>query len=102
MRAPLFIALVLAAAGGAVAAASACDSSSNAVHEQLPADAGGGARDAAADDAATNDGAPGTDCFSGTPTTYEQIINACTDAAHVDKQPTLKKLLPDGALPPLP
>jgi hypothetical protein len=36
------------------------------------------------------------------PTTYVQIINACTDAASVDKMPTLTLLQPDGSLPPLP
>jgi hypothetical protein len=44
----------------------------------------------------------GPNCFSGTPTTYLEIINACTDAAFVDKHPTLPLLQPDGGLPPLP
>ncbi len=41
-------------------------------------------------------------CFSGTPTTHEQIINACTNAQEIfkDKRPPL--LNPDGSLPSLP
>lgn len=31
-------------------------------------------------------------CFSGTPTTHEEIINACTDAERVDKNPDLPVL----------
>jgi hypothetical protein len=45
--------------------------------------------------------APGKDCYDN-PRTHEEIINACTDAARVDKSPSLKKLQPDGSLPPLP
>ena len=49
------------------------------------------------------DGAPppGLDCFPD-PKTHDEIINACTDAARVDKHPTLPLLLADGGLPPLP
>ena len=36
------------------------------------------------------------------PQTNLQIINGCTDAGFVDKQPTLPLLLPDGGLPALP
>ena len=39
-------------------------------------------------------------CFLN-PTTHFQIINACTDATRIDKNPVLAKLLPDGGLPPL-
>jgi hypothetical protein len=44
-------------------------------------------------------GAP--DCDT-TPTTYTEIINACTNAQAVDVSPVLPLLLPDGGLPPLP
>lgn len=41
-------------------------------------------------------------CFSGTPTTHEQIINACTSAQQIVKTGKPALLLPDGSLPPLP
>jgi hypothetical protein len=42
-------------------------------------------------------------CFSGTPTTYLEIINACTDAQAIDKNVDLSPMnLPDGGLQPLP
>jgi hypothetical protein len=44
-------------------------------------------------------GAP--DCVMN-PTTHEEIINACTDAEKVAKEPVLPLLNPDGSLPPLP
>jgi hypothetical protein len=40
-------------------------------------------------------------CFTN-PMTHFQIINACTDAAFVDKTPVLPLLNPDGSLPPIP
>lgn len=42
-----------------------------------------------------------TDCFLN-PTTHFEIINACTSAVKITKNPSLAKLLPDGGLPPLP
>jgi hypothetical protein len=36
------------------------------------------------------------------PQTNLQIINGCTDAGFIDKQPALPLLLPDGGLPDLP
>jgi hypothetical protein len=41
------------------------------------------------------------DCYEQAKT-YVQIINACTDAERVQKDPELPQLLPDGTLPPLP
>lgn len=43
-------------------------------------------------------------CFMGTPTTHEELINACTPATveKFNKRPTLPLVGPDGALPPLP
>jgi hypothetical protein len=44
-------------------------------------------------------GAP--DCYPN-PTTYLEIINACTNAQQVDVSPVLPLLESDGGLPPLP
>lgn len=53
---------------------------------------------------ASVDAPPTPLCFSGTPTTHEQIINACTNAnvqvIYKTGKPPL--LLPDGSLPSLP
>ena len=46
-------------------------------------------------------GPPDASCFMN-PQTHYEIINACTNAQAVDKQPNLPLLLPDGGLPPLP
>ena len=46
-------------------------------------------------------GPPDASCFTN-PTTHYEIINACTNAQFVDKNPTLPLTLPDGGLPPLP
>lgn len=46
------------------------------------------------------DGAP-SDCVLN-PKTHEEIINGCTDAVRIAKNPTLPLLLPDGGLRPLP
>lgn len=40
------------------------------------------------------------DCFDN-PKTHFEIINACTSATRIAKNPTLTKLQPDGGLPPL-
>lgn len=98
-RARCFLALGFAWAVGAagVVGVVACDDS-GAVHETVTPDAGkdsGGVTDGGGGEAS-----PGSDCFEN-PTTYEEIINACTDAAKIDKHPVLPHLLPDGGLPPL-
>jgi hypothetical protein len=46
-------------------------------------------------------GPPDASCFEN-PTTYDEIINACTTAQKVLKDPDLPLLNPDGTLPPLP
>lgn len=55
-------------------------------------------------DAAPRDAAPDAHCFEGTPTTNDEIINACTPDSVVkiykDTHPPL--LNDDGTLPPLP
>ncbi|MBX3221195.1 MAG: hypothetical protein KF795_11800 [Labilithrix sp.] len=85
----------------------ACDDSSSAVKEPSPdagpgtgidggpIDSGGGGFDAGT----LPDGAP-KDCFDN-PKTHFEIINACTNATRITKDPTLTKLLADGGLPPL-
>jgi len=61
-----------------------------------------GADGAAKKDAAVGDaGAPDASCFTN-PMTHEEIINACTTAQKIYKQPTLPLLEPDGSLPVLP
>jgi hypothetical protein len=48
---------------------------------------------------AVDAGAP--DCYTA-PKSYVELINACTDAEKVVKNPSLPLLGPDGGLPPLP
>jgi hypothetical protein len=47
------------------------------------------------------DAPPDASCFTN-PTTHNEIINACTTAQKIYKDPTLPLLNPDGSLPPLP
>lgn len=51
-------------------------------------------------DSGLPDGAP-KDCFDD-PKTHAEIINACTTAVRIAKNPVLPKRLPDGGLPPVP
>lgn len=56
-------------------------------------------------DAPTQSDAAGIQCFSGTPTTYDQLINACVDekvVTVIHKMPVLPLMNSDGSLPPLP
>lgn len=82
-----------------------CDESSSAIKEPPPNSPGADGGNTGIDggggfDAGTlPDGAP-KDCFDD-PKTHFEIINACTNAARIKKDPTLPKLLPDGGLPPL-
>lgn len=50
------------------------------------------------------DASEAPDCFSGTPTTHDEIINACVgaDVTVIHKHPNLPLLDADGSLPPLP
>lgn len=52
-------------------------------------------------DASEPEDAGTPDCFEH-PRTHEELINACTDAEKIEKEPTLPLLLRDGGLPPLP
>jgi hypothetical protein len=108
-------AIALAAAGLLLATSLvyvACDSSDdNAVKEQAPGTDSGMLSDGAPipvtdsggnppfPDATFPDGAP-ADCFMN-PTTHFEIINACTNAVKITKNPVLPLLLSDGGLPPL-
>jgi hypothetical protein len=78
----------------------ACDDSIP-VKESLPSST---KPDAARADASTELDAGGDgaakDCFDN-PKTHFEIINACTTATKITKNPTLPKLLPDGGRPPL-
>lgn len=53
---------------------------------------------------AAPDAPPAPDCFAGTPTTHDEIINACPDpgVTRIMKHPNLPLLNADGSLPPLP
>jgi len=59
-----------------------------------------GSKDAGAIDAPPA-GGPDASCFTN-PTTYNEIINACTTAQKIYKHPNLPLLGSDGSLPPLP
>jgi hypothetical protein len=82
----------------------ACDDGGNAVKEQNPVVDSGGPQPVTDSGGPTidsgSDGAP-SDCFMN-PTTHLEIINACTDAVKITKNPTLPLLAADGGLPPLP
>ncbi|MDB4934525.1 MAG: hypothetical protein JWP87_1497 [Labilithrix sp.] len=87
--------------------AAACDDTSTAVKEPAPGtvDSGGGpgidgAVPGLDGGQVGNDGGPG-DCVMN-PKTHEEIINGCTNAVKITKNPTLPLLLADGGLPPLP
>lgn len=94
--------------GGLVVASSivyiACDDSTDAVKEPTPTVDSGGLpavpEAGPLPDGALPDGAP-SDCFVN-PKTHFEIINACTDAVKITKNPALPLLLTDGGLPPLP
>lgn len=82
----------------------ACDDS-NAVKEPSPTPTGTNAVDSgppiATDGGITDGGDAGpSDCVMN-PKTHAEIINACTNATKITKNPVLPKLLPDGGLPPL-
>jgi hypothetical protein len=66
----------------------------------LPIDASS-SLDATHPEAAPDADVSPSDCFLN-PTTYLEIINACTDAEKVTKTPVLRLLGADGKLPPLP
>jgi hypothetical protein len=86
----------------------ACDDTSTAVKEPAPGTVDSGGPGPGIDGAVPgldggqvgNDGGP-SDCVMN-PKTHEEIINGCTNAVKITKNPTLPLLLADGGLPPLP
>ena len=104
-RIPLF-AFGFATALACVRLVVACDDSSSAVKEATPGPDGaapGAPPPPPQDlpDAGTlPDGAP-ADCYMNPKTNFE-IINACTNAQKITKNPTLPLLYSDGGLPPTP
>lgn len=70
------------------------------VLDAAPATGDGALGDAAAL-ADAGPASPALDCFVS-PTTYLELINACTDAEKIAKSPVLPLLGADGGLPPLP
>lgn len=72
---------------------------------------GSGSNPGSGSDMGSGSTQPEIQCFSGTPTTHDQIINACVDQSvtAIVKYPTLKDrvtalplLHSDGSRPPLP
>ncbi len=100
VRPALFSSCLLIAVACLVQAA--CGDDSSAVKEAAP-DSGpikpGGDSGGPVDGGPPGDGAP-SDCFTN-PKTHFEIINACTTALKITKNPVLAKLLPEGGLPPL-
>lgn len=94
---------LLVVVSATAAALVACESDSGAVKEQ-PTPVGDGGPITPTQDGAvitpTEDGGDSgpTDCVQN-PQTHEEIINGCTTATRVTKNPTLPLLLPDGGLP---
>ncbi len=94
MRTLMIAALALGACGD--------DDSASPMHGGTPVDASSSLDATTKPDAAVD--APATqpsDCFLN-PTAYLEIINACTDAEKVLKNPLLPLIGSDGKLPPLP
>jgi ABC-type oligopeptide transport system substrate-binding subunit len=122
-RFSLMAVAAIALAAGALAV-QACGSDDN-PSPSNPVDKDSGAdtatNDTATNDTATNDTATGDGadageagdtakpwdpdsgtCFPGTPTTYIELLNACTSADHLDWTTALPKKNADGTLPALP
>jgi len=57
--------------------------------------------DAGGLDSPTDGAGADASCFTN-PTTHVEIINGCTTAEKIYKQPELPLLNPDGTLPPIP
>jgi hypothetical protein len=80
----------------------ACDDGSTAIKEPPPGPGVDSGPSPGVDSGPGGDGGDGgsSDCVLN-PKTHLEIINACTNATRLTKNPTLPKLLPDGGLPPL-
>ena len=98
LRPALFSSCLLIAL--ACIAQAACSDDSSVVKEAPPDS--GKVPNPDADTAHPGDGGDGgapSDCVLN-PQTHLEIINACTNAVRITKNPVLAKLLPDGGLPP--
>ena len=100
-RARVFAALVHLASVASLVSLG-CDDGSSAVKEPPPNARPGGGPGSGPDGGPSADGGDGgpSDCVMN-PRTHLEIINACTNAVKITKNPVLPKLLPDGGLPPL-
>jgi hypothetical protein len=97
---------LLASALGALAPLAACSDDTSSTPDgpviKLPDAKITGVPDASSSADAPPSGldAPATsDCFAGTPTTNDELLNACTTAQTLDPHPTLPLLNTDGSLP---
>ncbi len=102
MNKRLSVTLALAI-GFSSAGYAACDSDDNAVKEPVIIPDGGSTPtvDAGNVDSGNSADSGPTDCVMN-PTTHAEIINGCTDAVKITKNPTLPLQYSDGGLPPLP
>jgi hypothetical protein len=99
----LLVRLAVMAWAVAMVPVAGCDGG-NAVKERAPTiDSGAGPAGDAGPTGSTDGGPDGgsDDCVRN-PQTHEEIINGCTDAVKITKNPVLPLLYPDGGLPPLP
>jgi hypothetical protein len=76
----------------------ACTDGSSAVKEGPPTSTTPGI-DAGGSQVGIDGGSSEKDCFDN-PKTHFEIINACTKATRIVKNPTLNRISPDGGLPP--
>lgn len=86
----------------ACVAQAACSDDSSAVKEAPPDSGKGRGPDGPGPDGGppVDGGGDGpSDCFLN-PQTHLEIINACTSATKIPKNPVLARLYPDGGLPP--
>jgi hypothetical protein len=105
MNSKLKVLVLAALAGPAGALLFGCDESSSAVKEASPdaAPSPTTSPTSTSPPIVNLDAGPDapTDCYLN-PTTHLEIINACTTAVKIVKNPALAKVSPDGGLPPLP
>jgi len=84
---------LLVSLSGATIAGCSDDDDADHDHEVAGKGGGGGV-------GKSGSGGGSTDCVTS-PKTSTEILNACTDAEHIDKDSNPPRLLPDGGVPPL-
>lgn len=84
---------------GGLTVVAACDEGS-AVKESGTSGSSSSSSSGGSSGSVTDAGDDGGDCVMN-PKTHLEIINACTNATKITKNPALPKLLADGGLPPL-